>query len=230
MGLESFLKNGLNYKLRDDLQNSHIESVWLEIFVFKTKSILFGCYYRPPESSKYFSDDLDQLITEQLETVNCLNKGVIIMGDFDINYLSNAANINVKKAFNNLGLTQIIKTATRITEDSSTSIDLSLQTKRLMLRMRHLSLCPSVIMIWLVVWRKSTPANTIQEQSNVLTANNHNDLCNDTKNINWKPIEEASEVNKAFRYFNTKVSKIFDRHEPTIQKNVKGRPCKWLTK
>ena len=147
MGLESFLKNGLNYKLRDDLQNSHIESVWLEIFVFKTKSILFGCYYRPPESSKYFSDDLDQLITEQLETVNFLNKGVIIMGDFDINYLSNAANINVKKAFNNLGLTQISKTATRITEDSSTSIDLSLQTKRLMLRMRHLSLCPSVIMI-----------------------------------------------------------------------------------
>ena len=147
MGLESFLKNGLNYKLRDDLQNSHIESVWLELFVFKTKSILFGCYYRPPESSKYFSDDLDQLITEQLETVNCLNKGVIIMGDFDINYLSNAANINVKKAFNNLGLTQIIRTATRITEDSSTSIDLSLQTKRLMLRMRHLSLCPSVIMI-----------------------------------------------------------------------------------
>ena len=115
MGLESFLKNGLNYKLRDDLQNCHIESVWLELFVFKTKSILFGCYYRPPESSKYFSDDLDQLITEQLETVNCLNKGVIIMGDFNINYLSNAANINVKKAFNNLGLIQIIKTATRIT-------------------------------------------------------------------------------------------------------------------
>ena len=47
-----FLKNGLNYKLRDYLQNSHIESIWLEIFVFKTKSILFCCYYRPPESLK----------------------------------------------------------------------------------------------------------------------------------------------------------------------------------
>ena len=117
-GVGIFLKNGLNYKLRDDLQNTHIESIWLEIFVFKAKSILFGCYYRPPESSKYFSDDLDQLILEQLETVNHLNKKVII------NYLSNATNLNVKRAFNNLELTQIIKTTTRITEDSSTSIDL----------------------------------------------------------------------------------------------------------
>ena len=73
-GVGIFLKNGVNYKLRDDLQNSHIASIWLEIFVFNTKSILSGCYYRPPESSKYFSNDLDQLILEQIETVNRLNK------------------------------------------------------------------------------------------------------------------------------------------------------------
>ena len=102
-----FLKNGLNYKLRDDPQNSHIESIWLEIFVFKTKSLLFGCYYRPSESSRYFSNDLDQLLLEQPETVNRLNKEVIIMGDFNINYLSNATNPNLKRAFNNLGLTQL---------------------------------------------------------------------------------------------------------------------------
>ena len=76
-GVGIVLKNGLNYKLRDDLQNLHIESIWLEIFVFKTKSVFFGCYYLPPESSKYFSNDSDQLILEQLETVNRLDKEVI---------------------------------------------------------------------------------------------------------------------------------------------------------
>ena len=91
-GVDIFWKNGLNYKLPDDLQNPHIESIWVEIFVFKTKSILFSCYCRPPERSKYFSNHLDQLILEQLETVNRLNKEVIIMGDFNINYLSNATN------------------------------------------------------------------------------------------------------------------------------------------
>ena len=57
---------------------------------------------------------------------------------------------------------------------------------------------------------------------------NHSDLCNDIKNINWKPIEEASDVNKALKYFKTKVSKVFDRHAPTIRKKVKERLCKWL--
>ena len=51
--------NDVNYKLQDDLQNSYVEFIWFEIFVFKTRSILFGCYCCPPESSKYFSNDLD---------------------------------------------------------------------------------------------------------------------------------------------------------------------------
>ena len=126
VGLVSFSKNGLNYKLRDDLQNSHIESVWIEIFVFQTKAILVGCYYRPPESSKFFSNDLDQLIKEQSETVNRLDKELIIIGDFNISYLSNVINIYVKRAFNNLGL---FKTATTITEDSFTSVDLIFTNK-----------------------------------------------------------------------------------------------------
>ena len=126
VGLVSFSKNGLNYKLRGDLQNSHIESVWIEIFVFQTKAILVGCYYRPPESSKIFSNDLDQLIKEQSETVNRLDKELIIIGDFNISYLSNVINIYVKRAFNNLGL---FKTATTITEDSFTSVDLIFTNK-----------------------------------------------------------------------------------------------------
>ena len=51
------------------------------------------------------------------------------MGNFNINYLSTAKNLNLKRTFNNLGLTQIIRTATRITKDSSTSIDLIFTNK-----------------------------------------------------------------------------------------------------
>ena len=126
VGLVSFSKNGLNYKLRDDLQNSHILSIWIEIFVFKTKAILVGCYYRPRESLMFFSNDPDQLIKEQSETVNGLDKELIIMGDVNINYLSNVTNIYVKRAFNNLGL---FKMAETITEESFTSIDLIFTNK-----------------------------------------------------------------------------------------------------
>ena len=227
-GVGIFLKNGLNYKLRDDLQNSHTESIWLEIFAFKTKSILFGCHYCPRESLKYSSNDLDQLILEQLETVNRLNKEFIIMGGFNINYLSTATNLNLKRAFNNLGLTQVIKTATRITKDSSTSIDLIFTNKGanvtnessfpLYFSDHDMTDCVRKIST-IKYYRRTTGCRDYKHY-------NHNDLCNDIKNINWKPIEEASDVNKSLKYFNAKLSEVFDRHATTIQKNIKGRPCK----
>ena len=43
--------------------------------------------------------------SRKIRNCNCLNKEVIIMVDFNINCLSNATNLNVKIAFNNLGLT-----------------------------------------------------------------------------------------------------------------------------
>ena len=59
---------------------------------------------------------------------------------------------------------------------------------------------------------------------------NHDDLCNDIKNINWKLIVETSDVNEVLKYFNAKVSEVFNWHASTVQKNVKGRACKWLTR
>ena len=152
------------------------------------------------------------------------------MGNFNINYLSTAKNLNLKRAFNNLGLTQIIRTATRITKDSSTSIDLIFTNKAA--NVTNASSFPLSFsdhdMIGCV--RK---INTMKYAPKTIECRdykhyNHDGLCNDIKNINWKPIEEASDVNKALKYFNAKVSKVIGRHAPTIQKSVKGRPCKWL--
>ena len=50
------------------------------------------------------------------------------------------------------------------------------------------------------------------------------------KNINWKPIEEGSDIYKAIKYFNTKVSGVFDSHSPTIQKKAIGGLCKWVAR
>ena len=88
-GVGICIKNGLNFKLQDDKQIRYLESIWIEIFVFKSKSILFGCFYRPPESSKYFNNGYDDLIEQQLQKINTCNKEVIIMGDFNVNYQNN---------------------------------------------------------------------------------------------------------------------------------------------
>ena len=179
-------------------------------FCFQTKSILFGCYYYPLESLKYFSNYQDQLILEQLETANRLNKEVIVMGDFNINYLSTATNLNLKRAFNNLGLAQIIKTATRITKNSSTSIHLIFTNKAA--NVMNASSFPlsfgDLDVIGCV--RK---INTIKCDPRTIECcdykHNHKNLCNDIRNINWKPIEEASDVSKVLKYFSTKVFEVW---------------------
>ena len=138
------------------------------------------------------------------------------MGDFNINYLSNATNLNVKRAFNNLGLTQIIKTATRTTEDSSTSIDLISANKAA--NVTNASSFPLSFsdhdMIGCV--RK---ISTIKYDPRTIECRdykhyNHNDLCNYIKNINWKPIEEASDVIERLIISTQKYSKFsIDMHQ-----------------
>ena len=123
------------------------------------------------------------------------------------------------------------KTATRITEDSPTSIDLIFTNKAA--KVTNASSFPLLFSDHDMIGcaRKIYTIKYDPETNECRDCKyNHIDLCNDIKNLDWKPIEEASDVNKALKYFTTKVSKVFDRHAPIIQKKVKGRQCKWLTR
>ena len=131
-----------------------------------------------------------------------------------------------------MGLSQIIKAAARITKDLSTSIDLIFTNKAA--NVTNASFFPLWFMDHDMIGCVRR-INTIKYDPRAMECRGckhykHNDLCNEIKNINWKPIEEASDVNKALKFFNAKVYEVLNRHEPTIQKNVKGRPCKWLTR
>ena len=53
-----------------------------------------------------------------------LSKDIICLGDFNVNYLKSKNNKEFKDIFTLYGFTQLIKNATRITELSSTLIDL----------------------------------------------------------------------------------------------------------
>ncbi len=52
------------------------------------------------------------------------NKEIIILGDFNADYLKPNDNKEIKGIFQLFGFKQLIKTATRITKESSTLIDL----------------------------------------------------------------------------------------------------------
>ena len=108
-----FLKHKLKFKHRYNLEN-HLESLWIEICLKISKSVLIGCYYRPPEGSKFLINSFSELFEEQLTNVVKNKKEIIILGDFDIDY-NNTDNRDFKSLLNIFGLKQVITKPTEIT-------------------------------------------------------------------------------------------------------------------
>lgn len=128
-----YIKKRISFKHRQDLQqHNSIENIFIEIIVKKQKPIIFRCFYRPPDSSKYLSKDFNDLLEENLDRVASENKETIIMGDFNIDY-NNRNDSHSHQAFKNTmtmhGFKQIVNNSTRITNDSSTLIDHIFVTK-----------------------------------------------------------------------------------------------------
>ena len=112
-GDEIFLKHKLKFKHRYNLEN-HLESLWIEICLKISKSVLIGCYYRTPEGSKFLINSFSELFEEQLTNVVKNKKEIIILGDFDIDY-NNTDNRDFKSLLNIFGLKQVITKPTEIT-------------------------------------------------------------------------------------------------------------------
>ena len=121
-GVGIFLKHEIKFKRRSGLEN-HLESLWTEIWLKNWKSILIGCYYWPPERSKYLINSFCEVFEEQLTNVVKTNKEITILDDFNIDY-SKTDNRDFKSLLNIFGLKEVTAEPARTTETSSTLIDL----------------------------------------------------------------------------------------------------------
>ena len=98
-GVLVFIKDGLAFNRRPDLEVDGLETLWVELLLPKTKGILFGCCYRPPHDRSFLG---------KFETVlKMLNPAdeCFIMGDMNINMLKNGSDMcseynNLLRVFN----------------------------------------------------------------------------------------------------------------------------------
>ena len=119
----------VNSVRREDLESDFIEGIWLEILFPNTRSILVGNFYRPPEGSLYLSPNFDIELQNMLTSATCENKEIIILGDFNYDFLNPTSGRTLKENLKDNGLMQIIKDPTRITNNSSTLIDIIATTQ-----------------------------------------------------------------------------------------------------
>ena len=118
-GVACYVRNDISFNVRENFSNE-IENIFVDILLPKTKPILVGIVYRPPDQSG-FIESLNEAISD---THSFDNQEVYIMGDLNIDLKGKPPLAKSYKEFCSLhGLTQIIDSPTRITEETSTLID-----------------------------------------------------------------------------------------------------------
>lgn len=123
----AYVQDGIPYRPRPDLSTSSAKSCVNEIYRPKYKKLLIWTIYHEPDlNMESFIQDLDTSLSILPEHIE-----LILLGDFNINFIDSNLNNNEKamkhkliQVTNSHELDQLINKPTRLTERSSTLIDL----------------------------------------------------------------------------------------------------------
>ena len=121
-----YIREGIPYTRRKDLECDNLEMMWLEISFKNYKKFLIAVLYRPPTSSRHQCKNFAETLSNKIETVQNENKETIITGDINCDYANPKSHRDVKSCLRMNGFKQSIKKPTRITENTSTIIDVFL--------------------------------------------------------------------------------------------------------
>ena len=72
---------------RDDLEVDGVEGLWLELLHPKSRGILIGTFYRPPNSSRFNDKEFILKFETMLDTGTADVKEIILLGDFNYDFL-----------------------------------------------------------------------------------------------------------------------------------------------
>ena len=124
-GVCIYVRSNINFKPRADLSPNNLECLTVEISKPRSKPFLVSTWYRPPQSSP----DLFSTFERIIDKIDAENLELYLMGDLNCNLLSEVVNNNSSHLLTIIdiyGLTQLITEPTRVTQYSSTLIDLCL--------------------------------------------------------------------------------------------------------
>ena len=118
-----FIRSKKRFNVRGDF-SSEIENIFLDILLPKTKPILMGILYRPPDQSKF----LDNLSTSISQTCSSNEQEFYILGDLNINLINSQKHtpngIKRYKEFCSLhGIEELLTLPTHIIKNSSSLLD-----------------------------------------------------------------------------------------------------------
>lgn len=224
-GVAGYAKKGLekNIKL---IQRSENESELIcEIATFEiklTKEIIqvLGVY-RPPNSKL---DDAIDILTEQLNSVSTTYKQTIIMGDINVDNLTdNSDNKKIEDLLATYGIVRISLPPTRITKDTSKSIDwicTNITTENLTTAVIPSGLSDHTAQT-ATINAQAMPLNLNKEMKRTFTKRETDAFKEELKAENWTNVLTANDVNQAYNNFHNTIQHLLNTTCPV--KPVKGK-------
>ena len=77
-----YVHNSIPYKHRPDLSTGNMESSWVEVNRVKSKELVVGCVYRPPNAC---SGTFIDLLNDSLSKLP-VGSQIVLLGDFNIDF------------------------------------------------------------------------------------------------------------------------------------------------
>jgi hypothetical protein len=225
-----YVKEQLTHKPRYDLGHPEVECTWVECQGRKNQSpILVGALYRPPNASAAYYDS----IVEMLNKVSKEGKEIIILGDFNYNYVidETLANNPVKYLQDVFALDQLVNEPTRVTMNSSSILDLILttdQSKHIRTGVHKIGISDHHMCFTIIGFDKDKYVHkTIKYRD--YTKFSVNDFINDLEKSGLDEICLLSNLEDAWQKWKTTFLLAANKHCPFTERRVKNRSNSWIT-
>ena len=228
-GVLIYVRKGIGFKRRHDLEPSDLECIWLQLHIHK-KDILLCSMYRPPsKGSEYFDKMLDTIEVAGME-----GKMIVIAGDLNINYCPDDSRnlLYYIECANNLS--QLVSDYTRVTGTSKTIIDVILSSHP------NLHSCTEVVklalsdhyMVYTVIVNGAVNVNNQSHRElkyRCYKKFDETSFLNDIRHSNvFNEISMNTDINTTWKAWKVEFLRISDIHAPIRRSRVKNRYCPWI--
>ena len=228
-GVLIFVRDGIPFVVMSDLIKHNFECLWVEIKRPKCKRMILCCSYRPDDGN---IDGFISNLADSLNYIDTENSEIVLVGDFNIDYSTkNQLRRKLDEFALQHSLSQIICKPTRVTENSSTTIDLMFvnNTHRVVQSdvLQSSISDHSIVFCTIKGGVKKLPPKLLEYRC--FKSYNKEAFLRDLSNLPWSIIESANDVDDAVFLWEGLFNSIANDHAPIKSKRVKGTKTPWVT-
>ena len=181
--------------------------------------VLVGEFYRPPNSKADFFEEFDKTLDYAVSQ----NMSCIILGDFNCNFMPDQICIV---------LNQLIHKATRVTNTTSTTIDLIFVTDKKLYRETGI-FRTSISDHYLIYTIRDFNANLAKKPTcaELRSFKNFDEdkFLDELRNVPWHICKDIESIDFTWETWLRLFMNVVDKHIPMRKKRIRKNACPWIT-